>query len=99
MSYIKCPILKTQKGGKVLKRLGKRLEIRFLLGHGIEIYERIHFLRGLENTWTDIYLERKHLEGLLDILVDINLEIIHHYAEAGVDGFISCDDWGSRIDL
>jgi len=90
----KVPDFKDPKRWRGLEKVREKAGDKFLLGHGIEIYERIHFLRGLENTWADIYLERKHLEGLLDILVDINLEIIHHYAEAGVDGFISCDDWG-----
>ena len=28
---------------------------KFLLCHGISIYERVHFIRGLENTWMDLY--------------------------------------------
>lgn len=67
---------------------------KFLLGNGIEIYERIHFIRGLENTWMDIYDAEEQLCNLIDILVEINLVVIEKYAEAGVDGFIFCDDWG-----
>ena len=67
---------------------------QFLLGYGVSIYERVHFIRGLENTWVDIYEAPDELGHLLDILVDMDLVAIEHYAAAGVDGFIFCDDWG-----
>ncbi len=67
---------------------------RFLLGSGISIYERVHFIRGLENTWADIHTAPDRLGELLDILVEMNLVAIERYAAAGVDGFIFCDDWG-----
>lgn len=67
---------------------------KFLLGHGISIYERVHFLRGLENTWMDIYDAPDQLGRLLDLLADMNLVVIERYAAAGVDGFMFCDDWG-----
>ncbi|HJO95774.1 MAG TPA: hypothetical protein QF753_20430 [Victivallales bacterium] len=28
---------------------------KFIMGFGISLFERIHFLRGLQNTWMDIY--------------------------------------------
>ncbi|HPP12167.1 MAG TPA: uroporphyrinogen decarboxylase family protein, partial [bacterium] len=67
---------------------------KFLLGCGLSLYERVHFLRGFENTWTDIYLEPENLGRLLDLLVEMNLVVIQRYALAGVDGYIFCDDWG-----
>jgi len=67
---------------------------KFLLGYGISLYERIHFLRGLENTWIDIYEAPEQLRALLEILVDMNLEVIRRFKEAGVDGYIFPDDWG-----
>ncbi|MGI6083773.1 MAG: uroporphyrinogen decarboxylase family protein [Limnochordia bacterium] len=67
---------------------------KFLLGSGISIYERVHFIRGLENTWADIYEAPDQLRKLLDILVDMNLVAIERYAKAGVDGLFFCDDWG-----
>jgi len=66
----------------------------FLLANGISIYERVHFIRGLENTWVDVLEEPDRLGRLIDILVDMNLYAIRRYAEAGADGFIFCDDWG-----
>jgi len=67
---------------------------RFLFGGGISIYERIHFIRGLEDTWTDIYEYPDELCWLLDILTDMNLYCIEKFKEADCDGFFTCDDWG-----
>lgn len=67
---------------------------KFLLAWGISIYERVHFIRGLENTWMDIYDNPEMLGKLIDILVDMNLYAIEQFAKAGADGLIFCDDWG-----
>lgn len=67
---------------------------KFLLASGISLYERAHFIRGLENLWSDIYLAPDELGKLLDVLVEMNLYAIERYAEIGADGFIFCDDWG-----
>ncbi|MHB0937904.1 MAG: uroporphyrinogen decarboxylase family protein [Armatimonadota bacterium] len=67
---------------------------KFLLGYGLSIYERAHFIRGLENVWMDLYDAPEELGRLLDILLEMNLVAIERYAAAGADGFIFCDDWG-----
>jgi uroporphyrinogen decarboxylase len=72
---------------------------RFLLASGVSIYERVHFIRGLANTWTDIYDAREQLGRLIDVLVEMNLYAIERYAQAGADGYIFCDDWGLQGSL
>jgi hypothetical protein len=72
---------------------------KFLLGGGISLYERVHFIRGLENTWLDIHQHPEELGKLIDTLVDMNLYAIEQYARAGVDGFIFADDWGFQQGL
>lgn len=67
---------------------------KFILATGISIYERAHFLRGLENLWCDIYQAPEQLSRLLDLLTDMNLYAIERYAKAGADGYYFCDDWG-----
>ena len=67
---------------------------KFILASGLSIYERVHFIRGLENTWTDIYEHPEELAQLIDILTEMNLAAIEHYAHIGADGLIFCDDWG-----
>ncbi len=72
---------------------------KFILASGISIYERVHFIRGLENTWMDIYDNPEKLGKLIDILVEMNLVAIQKYAEVGVDGLFFCDDWGLQHSL
>jgi uroporphyrinogen decarboxylase len=72
----------------------KKAEDKFIFGWGISIYERAHFVRGLENLWMDIYENPEQLGKLLDILVEMNLYAIDKYAEHCLDGFEFCDDWG-----
>jgi len=67
---------------------------KFLIAYGISLYERAHFLHGLENVWSDILLAPEQLGRLLDLLVEMNLYAIERYAQAGADGFMFCDDWG-----
>ena len=67
---------------------------KFLLGRGVSLYERVHFIRGLENTWADIYQNPEQLGELIDVLVEMNLVAIGKYAAAGMDGLVFCDDWG-----
>lgn len=59
----------------------------------------MHFIRGLENTWADIYENPYELGMLIDLLVDMNLYAIERYASAEVDGFMFCDDWGLQSAL
>lgn len=83
----------------VLEGIRDRAGDRFLLARGIALYERVHFIRGLENTWIDIYQEREKLENLIDILVEMNIYAIGKYSAAGADGFILFDDWGLQDKL
>lgn len=72
---------------------------KYTIAMGISLYERIHFIRGLENTWIDIYDNRENLEMLLDILKDMSLYMINRYGKYGVDGYIFTDDWGLQNSL
>jgi len=77
-----------------VKGARERAGERFLIGYGISLYERVHFVRGLENTWADIRHASEELCRLIDILVEMNLFAIEKYAQADFDGLIFCDDWG-----
>lgn len=72
---------------------------KFILAQGISIYERVHFLRGLENTWLDIYDAPEKLGALIDILVEMNLTAIERYARLSAHGYIISDDWGLQNKL
>ncbi len=72
---------------------------RFLLASGISLYERLHFVRGLENTWMDIHAAPDELGRLIDVLVEMNTYAIQRFAQAGADGYFFCDDWGLQNSL
>ncbi|MBN2559013.1 MAG: hypothetical protein JXB33_09695 [Clostridia bacterium] len=72
---------------------------KYIEGGGISIYERVHFIRGLENTWLDIYDNRENLEMLVDILTDMSVYIVKRYAAMGIDGYAFADDWGLQNSL
>ncbi len=59
----------------------------------------MHFLRGLENTWTDIYDAPDQLAGLIDVLADMSIAAVERFAGFGADGYIFCDDWGPQHGL
>jgi len=67
---------------------------KYILGDVLSLYERVHFVRGLENTWCDILAEPDNLKMFVNLLADMNIEIIQRYAALGIDGIINCDDWG-----
>ena len=72
---------------------------KYILGNIMSIYERVHFVRGLENTWCDILTEPDNLKMFVNLLADMNIEIIRRYAKLGIDGVTSCDDWGLQSRL
>jgi len=84
---------------KLLEGSRGRTGNKFLIGEGISLYERAHYLRGLENIWVDLYDEKDKLCQLLDILVEMNVYAIKRYAEEGVDGYMFADDWGLQKSL
>ncbi|HMN60682.1 MAG TPA: uroporphyrinogen decarboxylase family protein [Anaerolinea sp.] len=88
------PDIREPRRWEGVRDMRERAGERFLLCHGLSIYARVHYIRGLENTWIDIYEAPDRLGELLDILVEMNLYIIRRYAENGADGVIIGDDWG-----
>jgi uroporphyrinogen decarboxylase len=94
MNKINIPDIKDPGRWKSLKKARKNAGDKFLLGNGISLYERVHFIRGLENTWMDIHENLEELSSMIDILVEMNIYSIKQYANAGFDGYIFCDDWG-----
>ena len=88
------PDIRDPKRWQSLDVARERAGDKFLMAWGISLYERVHFLRGLEETWVDIHVNPTELGRLIDVLVDMNLFAIERYAQAGADGYMWCDDWG-----
>lgn len=72
---------------------------QYRIAYGMSLYERIHFIRGLENTWTDIYLYPEQLHRLIDLLMEMNLKAIERYQGFQPDAYMFCDDWGLQDKL
>lgn len=88
------PDVREERRWAGLEGVRERAGDKFLLASGISIYERVHFIRGLENTWMDIHEHPQQLCALLDLLTEMNLYCIERYAALGADGLMFCDDWG-----
>jgi uroporphyrinogen decarboxylase len=64
------------------------------------LFERLHCLRGMENTLEDFYAAPQHIERLLDALTDYYLEIIRGWGGLeDVDCIFMSDDWGTQSSL
>ena len=91
---LKIPDFRNPRRYESLQGARDKAGDRFLLSFGVSLYERIHYIRGLENTWADIYEEPENLRKLINLLVDMNLYALERFAAAGCDGYLFPDDWG-----
>ena len=60
----------------------------------VTFIHRLDYLRGNVNAMMDPYDHPEGLGRLLDKMADIAIDAIRHFADGGVHGIISCDDWG-----
>ncbi len=93
------PDIRDPRRWRALDGARERAGDKFLIGWGLSLYERVHFLRGLEDAWVDIHVNTGQLKRLVDVLVDMNLYAIERYASIGADGYMFCDDWGLQKGL
>ena len=91
---LNIPDVNDPKRWKHLENIREKAGDKFIIANGITLYERVHFVRGLENTWMDIYDRPDELGNLIDILVEMGISAIEKFAALGVDGYIFPDDWG-----
>lgn len=64
------------------------------------LFERMHALRGFENTLTDLYLEQEKIEMLADRIVEFDIGIIENISSrfpGQIDGIGFSDDWGTEL--
>ena len=60
----------------------------------VTFIHRLDYLRGNTDAMMDPYDHPDELGRLLDKMADIAIDAISHFADVGVHGIISCDDWG-----
>lgn len=66
------------------------------------LFERMHALRGYENTLADLYLEREKIEMLADRIVEFDLRMIENISSrfpGQIQGLSFTDDWGTEQQL
>lgn len=66
------------------------------------IFERMHFLRGFEDTLVDCMIEPEMIEQLAAKLADYQIGIIEHAYKASngrIDCYDTTDDWGTQTSL
>ena len=100
--------LKTYKSPKELLKLGmERVDSslaeakdKFLFAPwGVDLFERMQYLRGTENLYIDIMEESDEFLLMKDIVFDFYLEFMKIWLERDIDGFIFADDWGGQNSL
>ncbi len=63
------------------------------------IFERLHFLRGMENCLCDLADDDLQLARLLEALRDNLIELIREWGQTKISGVYMTDDWGSQTGL
>lgn len=76
-----------------------RKKNKFILGGGIEIFQRMQFIRGAENLFYDIGEQNENVIVLRDMIVEFYKEYLRYWFEKDVDGIMFLDDWGSQSSL
>lgn len=71
----------------------------YAIGWGVNIFERMQWLRGYENLMCDLVGESKEAYLLRDAVVEWSLEGLRRSAAAAVDGIGFGDDWGTQQSL
>ncbi|GAF78472.1 unnamed protein product, partial [marine sediment metagenome] len=80
---------------KTREAMQNNKEEKFVLANiPLSLIHRLEYLRGHVEAWTDPYEYPEELGRLLDKFADTAIESIEKFSEIGVDGIISCDDWG-----
>jgi uroporphyrinogen decarboxylase len=96
---LRVPDVRDERRWKNVSGMRRRAGDKFILAKGISLYERIHFLRGLDATWIDIHESPGELTKLITLLLDMNLYAVERFAGEGADGYLIPDDWGLQNTL
>ena len=73
---------------------------RFLLAGWSGLFERMQYLRGIENLFCDIAYESDEFFRIRDIVFEYSMEYFSIVSAIdGVDGCIIADDWGTQISM
>ena len=65
----------------------------------LALFERLHCLRGMENTFCDLRANEAEVGRLLEALADYFIELVREWGPTNVSGIFMTDDWGSQTGL
>ncbi len=65
----------------------------------LALFERLHCLRGMENTFCDLRANETEVSRLLEALSDYFIELIREWGQTNISGVFMTDDWGSQSGL
>ncbi len=65
----------------------------------LSVFERLHSLRGMQNTFTDLYTNETEVNRLCGALADYMVELVREWGKTNVSGILVGDDWGSQRGL
>lgn len=86
-----------QEQADVTRRVAEaRATGKFVIGGWLNPFERMQFLRGVENLYCDIALESDELFRLRQIVWDFYREYLTYWMRQDIDAIVFGDDWGSQ---
>lgn len=62
----------------------------------LALFERLHCLRGMENTFCDLHANEDEVSRLLEALCEYLVQLIGEWGRTNVSGLFITDDWGSQ---
>jgi uroporphyrinogen decarboxylase len=65
----------------------------------LALFERFHCVRGMENTFLDLYTNPHEVHRLLEALADYLLAMVRRWGETPISAMFLTDDWGSQTRL
>jgi uroporphyrinogen decarboxylase len=62
----------------------------------LSLFERLHCLRGMENTFMDFYTSQREVTRLIEALADYLLTLVRRWVALPISAIFMGDDWGSQ---
>jgi len=65
----------------------------------LALFERLHCLRGMENTFYDLHAHKAEVARLCEALTEYLVQLIREWCRTSVSGIFLTEDWGSQEGL
>lgn len=96
LSEVTRPDLRPAERVAGLREACERDSDLYLIGWCGELFERAHFLRGMDNLMVDMVEEPQFVHGLLDVALEFCLESVDLLSQYPLDVIILSDDYGQQ---